>query len=69
MRKVRVNWLQRKLANDKMARLHKCIEKQPKNCQFEKMKDWQEFESINEARKEAERRNTPLKLCAQCFKG
>ena len=68
MNRIRVNWRQAIRARDKMARLHKCLENQPKRCRFDEMKDWQEFENVEDAQMEANWKNIVLKQCEQCFK-
>lgn len=69
MKKVRINWNQAVRANDRKARLHRCLRDQPKGCKFNEMKNFQDFTTIVGSQNEAKSRGVSLKKCIHCFKG
>ncbi len=66
----RVNWKIEEFYTDSLIRIHRIFSQQPKACGFERMEDFSDFETEEEAAKEIRKRGIKkYRHCEFCWDG
>ena len=66
--KVRINWRQKSLAADKLVRVHKILQRQPKSCRFTAMREYKNYSDEQQAIKSMRQKGcVKYKRCYHCW--